>query len=143
MKRLIRSQRGVGLVEVIIALGILGVVSIAFLGALATASNAIVVSDEQTTAESLASSEMEYIKSQDYIDYSQDGHNVYDSVSPPEDYGVFTIVAPFDPESGNPYPQVGGVYEQDEGIQRITVTIVYFPKDKTVFIMEGYKNQAS
>jgi type II secretory pathway pseudopilin PulG len=140
MKRLLKSQRGVGLVEVIIALGLLGIISIAFLGALATASSAIVVSDEQTTAESLASSEMEYIKSQDYIDYSADPHNVYDSISAPDNYSITTTVAPFNPETGEPYTQVGGVFAQDDGIQLITIEITFLPEDKTVFTLEGYKN---
>lgn len=143
MKRLIRGQRGVGLIEVITALGLLGIVSIAFLGALAAASGAIITSDEQTTAESLARSELEYVKGQDYIDYSSDPHGVYDSISAPDDYSIVTSAVPFNPDSGEPYNETGGVFAQDDGIQRITVTIIFLPEDKTVLVMEGYKTQAS
>lgn len=143
MKRLFKSQRGVGLVEVVIALGLLGIVSIAFLGALATASSAIVISDEQTTAESLASSELEYIKSQSYIDYSADPHAVYQSVSAPDNYEIDTTVAPFDPDSGDIYSEVSGVYEQDNGIQLVTIEIIFLPESKVILTLEGYKSQAS
>jgi type II secretory pathway pseudopilin PulG len=143
MKRLLKGQRGVGLVEVIIALGLLGIVSIAFLGALATASSAIIVSDEQTTAESLASSEMEYIKSQVYIDFSEDSHNVYNSISVPDNYAIDTAVAPFNPDTGDFYSEIGGVFEQDDGIQLITITITFLPEAKTIFTLEGYKTQGS
>jgi type II secretory pathway pseudopilin PulG len=143
MKRLLKNQRGVGLVEVVIALGLLGIISIAFLGALATASNAIIISDEQTTAESLASSELEYIKSQSYIDYSADSHAVYQSVSTPDGYDIDTTVAPFDPDSGDVYSEVNGIYEQDDGIQLVTIEITFLPESKVIFSLEGYKSQAS
>jgi type II secretory pathway pseudopilin PulG len=143
MKRLLKSQRGVGLVEVVIALGLLGIISVAFLGALATASSAIIISDEQTTAESLASSELEHIKSQNYIDYSANPHAVYDSISAPDGYEVDTTVAPFNPDSGDIYSQVSGVYEQDDGIQMVTIEITFLPESKVIFTLEGYKSQAS
>jgi prepilin-type N-terminal cleavage/methylation domain-containing protein len=143
MKRLLKSQRGFGLIEVIIALGLLGIVSIAFLGALANASSAIIVSDEQTTAESLASSELEYIKSQSYINYSANPHAVYDSISAPEHYAIDTTVAPFEPDSGDTYPQVGGIYAQDDGIQLVTIEITFLPESKVILTLEGYKSQVS
>ena len=49
----IGSSRGFTLVEVLIALAILGIVAVAFLSALATASTALILADERTTAESL------------------------------------------------------------------------------------------
>jgi prepilin-type N-terminal cleavage/methylation domain-containing protein len=60
------NSRGITLIEVLIALAILGFVAVAFLSALATASTAILVADERTTAESLARSELEYVKSQPF-----------------------------------------------------------------------------
>ena len=60
------NSRGVTLLEVVIALAILGLVAVAFLSALATASTAIIIADERTTAESLARSELEYVKSQPF-----------------------------------------------------------------------------
>jgi len=62
MAKLIKNERGFTFVEVVIALAILGVIAAGFLMALATASKAIIIADERTTAESLARSQMEYVK---------------------------------------------------------------------------------
>jgi prepilin-type N-terminal cleavage/methylation domain-containing protein len=56
------SSAGFSLIEVLIALTLVGVIAIAFLSALSTASTALITADEQATAESLARSQMEYVK---------------------------------------------------------------------------------
>jgi prepilin-type N-terminal cleavage/methylation domain-containing protein len=61
-----KNERGFTLVEVIIAIALLGIVGVAFLGGLSTASKAIFLADERATAESLARTEMEYVMNQDY-----------------------------------------------------------------------------
>jgi prepilin-type N-terminal cleavage/methylation domain-containing protein len=61
-----KSEKGFSLIEVMIAIALLGIVSVAFLSAMGTASMAIFIADEQATAESLARSEMEYVRNQDY-----------------------------------------------------------------------------
>ena len=58
--------KGFTLIEVLIALAILAIVAVAFLTALTTASTALILADERTTAESLARSELEYVKSQPF-----------------------------------------------------------------------------
>ena len=55
-------SRGLGLIDVLISIALVGVIAIAFLSALSTASTVLIISDEQTTAESLARSQMEYVK---------------------------------------------------------------------------------
>jgi type II secretory pathway pseudopilin PulG len=57
-------SRGLTLIEVVIAIAFIGVISIAFLSALSTASTVLVVADERATAESLARSQMEDVKNQ-------------------------------------------------------------------------------
>lgn len=67
LKRLIKpreNQKGQALIEVLIALVLLGIVSTAFINALTTSSRAVILADEKTTAESLTRSELEYVKSQ-------------------------------------------------------------------------------
>lgn len=61
-----KSQKGQSLIEVLIALAILAIVAVAFFTALTTSSRAIIIADEHTTAESLARSELEYVKSQPF-----------------------------------------------------------------------------
>ena len=60
------NSKGQSLIEVLLALAIMAIVTVAFLTALTTASRAIIVADEHTTAESLTRSELEYVKSQDF-----------------------------------------------------------------------------
>ena len=60
------NSRGFTLIEVLIALAILGIVAVALLIGLAIASTALILADEKTTAESLARSELEYVKSQPF-----------------------------------------------------------------------------
>ena len=58
------SSRGFALLEVVIAIALVGVITIAFLSALSTASTVLIIADERATAESLARSQMEDIKNQ-------------------------------------------------------------------------------
>ena len=60
------SQKGLSLIEVLIAVAILGIVAVVFLSSLATSSKATIIADERTNAESLSRSELEYIKSQPF-----------------------------------------------------------------------------
>ncbi|MEA3442624.1 MAG: prepilin-type N-terminal cleavage/methylation domain-containing protein [Chloroflexota bacterium] len=152
-----KRQKGQSLIEVLIALAILGIVAVAFLTALSTASKSIIVSDEMTTAESLARSELEYVKSQDYIDYSKDFSerepDVYGRIAiPPELVGYYTLEATAEPinpsdqtdpetnpvtPSHQPYPAAAGVYQKDAGLQQITVKVYH--QGKLVLTTSDYK----
>jgi prepilin-type N-terminal cleavage/methylation domain-containing protein len=151
IKRL-RKQRGFGLVEVIIALGLLGIIGIAFMGALATSSTATILYDEQATSESLARSEMEYVKSQDYSS-AEWSYELPSRTSPtghlPEwpDFGDHTMPAGYEnyvvtveAEWCDP---MGDGDDNDDGLQRITVTVTP-PQDPETgrpepIVLEGYK----
>ncbi len=152
IKRL-RKQRGFTLIEVLIALALLGLIAIAFLGALAAASNAIIIADERTTAESLARSQMEYAKNQDYSD-NQWSYEVTDSSravlagapswwdddNPPllssnyAGYSVEVKAEDFDADDDGGIEVPG----EDEGIRKITVTVSHLAKPE-VIILEDYK----
>ncbi len=135
---MIKNEKGFSLIEVLIALALLGIIAVAFLTALSTASKALFIADERTTAESLARSQMEYVKSQLYIDYSADPHDVYGEITPPAGYSIDSTAVPFDPDTGVPYSETGGVFDQDDDIQMITVTIEH-PDGDEVITLEGYK----
>lgn len=61
-----KSQRGMTLVEVVIAVGVLGIIAVGFMAALSGSTKALIKADQRTTAESLARSQWEYVKSQPY-----------------------------------------------------------------------------
>jgi prepilin-type N-terminal cleavage/methylation domain-containing protein len=63
-----KNEKGFSLIEVIIALALLGIIAVAFMSGLATASKAIYIADERATAENLARNQMEYVKEQTYAD---------------------------------------------------------------------------
>jgi len=83
--RLLQEQRGIGLTETLVALVILGLIGVVLLNGLSTSSKAVIVSQENVAAESLAISQVEYIKTQGYIpvaDYDP-VTNCYDKIDIP------------------------------------------------------------
>jgi prepilin-type N-terminal cleavage/methylation domain-containing protein len=142
MLRSMKKEKGFTLVEVIIALAILGIIGIAFLGALATASKAVVIADERASSESLARTEMEYVKSQDYsfADWS------YELPSGTSPTGQFPDWWDFDDPHTLPDGYTGFIvtvnavllHDTDDGIQKIIVTITYLDDD-AIIELEGYK----
>jgi prepilin-type N-terminal cleavage/methylation domain-containing protein len=144
-------SRGFSMLEVVIAIGLLGIIAVAVLSALSAASLALVINDRRATAESLARTEMEFIRNQLYIDYSVSGHEVYDQVEGyGENYDVDPTVEPIDPANYEPYPfdEGEGAFQQDDGIQLITVTVTYYilgAGNKEVerqFIIEDFKRKS-
>ncbi len=143
-KALRGSSKGVSLIEVLIALAILGVIAVAFLGGLSTSLKAVFVSDERSTAQSLATSQMEYVKSQEYSTVVGWSYTVTTSGSSSSD-------APlpwFDSSHALPDAYAGycvkveaGQIDSEEGIRKITVT-VYHNEDcieNEVLTLQDYK----
>lgn len=60
------NERGVTLAETLVALAIFGIVAVVFLSGLTISSKAVMVNQERVAAESLAKSQMEYVRAQDY-----------------------------------------------------------------------------
>jgi len=126
------KESGVGLLETLVALALLGIIAASFLGGLATASRAVFTADERATAESLARSQMEYVKSQDYISHIDPAHGDYAEITAPAGYNVEpTTAVPVDPATGQP------LTEGDDGIQKITVAVSH--GGQSVLTLEGYK----
>ena len=123
-RKLKGNEAGVSLIETAVALAILGLIAVAFISGLATAAKATIIADEQATAESLARSQMEYVKTLDYVyDTTQ-----YSPAPIPdgEDYSGYSVMIDAEP-----------LHDTDDGIQKITVTIKHY--DKPVITLEGYK----
>ncbi len=132
------SSRGFSMIEVVIAIALIGVIAVAILSALSTASMALIIADERATAESLARSQLESIKNENYIDYSKPDHGDY-VVIEEYPYIIEVFVQPIDPETGEHYLYIEeeGAFEGDDGIQKITVIVSR--DDKVVVTLEGYK----
>jgi prepilin-type N-terminal cleavage/methylation domain-containing protein len=110
------SSSGFTLIEVLIALALIGIIAIAFLSALSTASMALITADERATAESLARSQMEYVKNQPYDNINDPPQ--YTKLPDPEIPNGYDIV--ITPERLDPE---GDGTDDDDGIQKITVTV--------------------
>jgi type II secretory pathway pseudopilin PulG len=77
---------GVSLFEILVGLAIFGVIGIALIDGVTTSYKAIDISQERVAAESLAKSQIEYIKVQDYIMVVD-----YDPGNPAARYETVTI----------------------------------------------------
>ncbi len=109
------GERGFGLIEVLIALAIIGVIAAGFLLALGTSFKSLMLADDLTTAESLARSQMEYVKKQVY-----DVNCTYLKIQSPPDYQIASNCTP-----------------RKNGEQKITVTVRHHEVE--VVTLEGYK----
>ena len=142
--RSMRSEKGFTLMEVIIAIALLGIVAVGLLSGLSTGSRAIFVADKRATAESLARTEMEYVKNQDYSvvalwDYELPSRTTVNKPSwwdaanhsLPAGYDGYTVNVTAEP-----------LHAPDDGIQKITVIVKHEDKPGVftdVITLEGYK----
>jgi len=142
-----KNERGFSLIEVLVALALLGIIAVAFLGGLANASKAIFIADERATSESLARSQMEYVKNQDYISAPEDGEVTYAKITEiPEGYTIWSVNRAGDTVEdiiGVPWdsdPLVNQPVPIDAWLQKITVTVIHNNNnDKEVITLEDYK----
>ena len=66
MRGLVGGQNGVALIEILVAIAILGVVAVTFLSALTAAYGAVIVADRHTKAESLTRTAFEFMRNLPY-----------------------------------------------------------------------------
>ena len=137
MRLMKKNEKGFSLIEVLVALAILGLVAVAFLGGLATANKAMFIADKRATAESLARTEMEYVKNQDYITAPWD----YELPSSPPSWDLDHDL----PEGYNGYTAIVNaelLHDTDDGIQKIIITVKHGTEAgtaKEVITIEDYK----
>ncbi len=116
---LVDGQGGAGLVEVLVAVAILGVTLVVFLAAMSTGSVGVATTEEQVTAENLARSQLEYTKSDTYLAAPAS----YPTVTPPAGYAVSADAT--------------SIGEGDGAVQKITVTVTR--NGETLLTVEGFK----
>jgi prepilin-type N-terminal cleavage/methylation domain-containing protein len=124
------GESGMTLIEILIALGILAAVAVVFLVGMETSSKAVMVSQNRVTVESLAKSEMEYIKSQTYDDKNDPPkYGIDPNLDIPQGYNVSYTAERLDPK--------GDGTNTDDGIQKITVTVTHVGEPSIT--VESYK----
>jgi len=140
-----RGTKGVALIEVVIAVVVLGMITASVPPVMVLIRDAEFRRNEQSVAESLTRNVMEYIKSAEYIDgNSTSPEPQYLSVErekqlvPNESYQIEVIarpvhIDPVDPDHPHSYLAPG----VDEGIQEITVMVYHV--DKLVVETRNYK----
>jgi len=143
LRRALRGgSPGVTLIEALVALALVGIIAAAFLGALATTTRFAALADIRTSAESLARSELEYAKSQQYrlagweYEVTSDGTVCTPEEEPewwcnparglPEEYDGYTVL-------------VAAVPLEEDDIQMLTVTVFHHSTEEPVTILSGYK----
>lgn len=129
-------SRGFTMIEVVIAMLLLGMVGMAVLTSLSYASTVLVTVDRRATAESVAKTQMEYVKSQGYFYAPKDGvaDNYTKASGVPPGYTVWTVNRDGQVVNGGGNERIMGIpwdsgnntaaYE-DVGLQKITVVIKY------------------
>ncbi|MDH4299720.1 MAG: type II secretion system GspH family protein [Dehalococcoidia bacterium] len=133
-KALRGRSRGFTLIEVVIAMLLLGMIGVAVLTSLSYASTILIIADRRATAESLAKTQMEYVKNQEYITAENGGVGNYlriEETDIPEGYTVWSvnrtgelldsIVAGIPWSSGNNTDSY-----VDFGLQKIKLVIGYY-----------------
>ena len=117
-------ESGVTFIETVVALAILGVIAVAFLNGLTATSKSAFIADEQTTAESLAQSQIEWVKN---ASYSYNATTYSPAPIPSgKDYLNYSALITAEP-----------LRDPDDGIQKITVTVKR--SDNGVIKLEGFK----
>jgi type II secretory pathway pseudopilin PulG len=133
-----RSSRGAALIEVVIAIVVLGLITSSVPPVLILLNDQQFKWNEQTVAESLVRTQFEYIKGSPYIYGNATVPNpVYTTVPVPSDgYRIDVIVQPIQIDSGT---RVHSLLPsgQDKGIQEITVEVYHL--DKLVLSVKNYK----
>lgn len=116
---LVGDERGFGLVETLVAVAILGVAVVALVLGLSTGSITVGEGNQEMVAQSLAQTQLEYVK-----DYPYDpAATTYPTVDTPEGYSIGV--------------EAGSIPGADIDIQRITVTI---SRDgEAILTVEDYK----
>jgi prepilin-type N-terminal cleavage/methylation domain-containing protein len=128
------TERGMTLIEVLIAMGILAAVAVVFLVGMSVSSKGVIVSQERVAVDSLAKSELEYVKSTTYnnVPWSYQlpsGHPTWDpGHSLPNGYNGYSVQVTAALVTG---------HTTDDGIQQITITITR--PGQPDFTLVGYK----
>lgn len=118
-------QRGSGLMEVVIVIGLVSILSITFLGSLGQVSGSLSLTDEQQTAKTIAEHELEYVKNQSFS-------ASYTPASLSSEYADYSVTV-----------NTATVPSRDSNIQLINILVSHQGKPiylgQSSFTLQGYK----
>lgn len=148
-----RGQRGFSLIEILVAVGILAFIGVAFMTSMSTAYKSVGVLDEKTLAESLAWSQLEQIKnapfeSSDVSAYPRtDMYQDYLITDLPPQYSISihveTPTCIGEADNCTPLKDMAGIGDEVEHIQEIKVSVFRTESDgdRPVFSVSCYKSK--
>ena len=142
-----RAEKGFTLIEVIIAMALLGIVGVALLSGMLTSYLSVSLADELATAESLARTEMEYVRNQAYSVCVEEQHYKWDYELPsgttvngyPSWWSNANHVLPAGYEAYTVSVVVEALHPTDDGIQKMTVIVKHRDKPDVVTLV-GYRS---
>lgn len=126
INKFLTSEGGLTLLEVLIALAILGLVGGIFASSLTMSSKLIMTTQEMVTVDSLARDQMEYSKQQEYLSEATS----YEKIAIPTSlaglgYDLVIVAEP--------------LHSPDDGIQKVTVTVTR--NGDNLYTLVDYKRQ--
>ena len=129
------GDRGLTLIEILVAMGILAAVAVVFMVGMTTSFTSVMISQESVASESLAKSELEYVKSAAY--HSANVTWSYQLPSDPPSWDL-THALPdgYDGYSAQVDAEKMPDHLYDDGIQKITVTVTL--NGEIAFTLVGY-----
>ncbi len=129
-----RGERGFTLIEILVALAILAAVAVVFLLGLSTSSRAAIASRQSVAVDSLAKSQMEFIKAQPYdadLDHNPPQYLMLPADQIPDGYAINISAERLNPDGA------ADPTDDDDGLQKITVTVSHNGEVASTLI--GYK----
>lgn len=130
----IKDEKGFNLMEVALAMVMMSGIAVLYLGYLATGSRAIFIADERATAESLARTQMEYVRQQAYdanLDHDPPQYDIITNI--PDGFEISVNAERLNPKDDGT--------DNDDGIQSITVVVSHIVEGeaKEIYSLEGYR----
>ena len=147
LKKITKNEKGVTLIEVLIALALTGIITAGFLAAISTAAKASFISEQQAIAENLARSQLENAKDQTYQEALPGGEVEYiEMVESYENFEIWSENRAGEVVGGETYNYIVAVpwntdlniaSPNDTGLQKIKIVIKH--QDTEIYSLEGYK----